>query len=749
MPGRHFNAGWRRRLTAAVLALAAAVLGIASLVSTASAETIVVANLNDSGAGSLREAIAKAAVNDTITVPVGQITLTTGPLVVAKNLTIQGAGAGATLISGNDASRVFTITGTPTVTLQDLTVTHGKDPAGAGIKASGELTLAGVAVTGNHAGGAGVEGSGGGLELAAGTYRLIDSVVSQNTAGGGGLEATGFGGGIEYSPSGEAQSFALTLTRSRVSSNRAGGGGVEAGGFGGGIDASSGFKNGSIAIALAESAISDNVAGGEGVEAFGDGGGIELSSGGEKNALSLTIDRSAISGNTAGGEGVKATGSGGGVSFASGGTGVTQAFSLTDSTISANRAGGNGVAANGSGGGIDFGVAQGTGTATLSHITVSGNSAGGGGGTSSGAGLEMTSLGTGGIDNSIVAGNSGGNCAAPIVSRGDNIDDGTSCGFNGTGDKSSADAKLGPLGDHGGLTLTQMPLAGSPAIDAADSASCPSSDQRGVTRPQGGGCDIGAVEVPRPVATTSSVTSAVSDAASVGASVNPNFSATSYHFDYGTTTAYGNFTSAASAGEGGVAQAVSGTLSKLQPQTTYHFRIVAINAAGTVVGADQTVTTGKAAALPQPRKKAVKPAVPTLKSVGLTNARFRVGRAATAISAKLSARRVPVGTRFRFRLSTTSSVKISINRLASGLRKGRRCVAPSKRLRRAHAKRCTRRLSAGALTRAKVRQGAAAIAFSGRIGRRALAPGSYEALLSASNASGRSRTFSLRFTVVR
>ncbi len=724
--------------------LVAAVLAIACFASTASAETIAVANLNDSGAGSLRAAIAAANVNDTITVPAGQVTLTTGPLAIAKNLTIVGAGAGATTISGNDASRVFTVTGTPTVTLRGLTLTHGKDPNGAGVSvAGGELTLEGVAVTNNHAGGAGVSGFGGGLELGPGIYRLIDSTVSENTAGGGSL-AAGFGGGIEYSPTGTAPSFALTLTRSRVGGNRAGGGGLEASGFGGGIEASSGFDNGAISVALSESSISDNVAGGGAVEASGFGGGLEISSGGKKNALSLTLDRSAVTGNTAGGDGLEAAGFGGGVSYASGGEGVTQALSVTNTTISGNRAGGNGVKSDGFGGGMVFGA----GTGTISHATVANNSAGGGGGASSGGGLSVGSLGTGGIDNSIVAGNSGGNCGTPVVSKGNNIDDGTSCGFKGTGDKSSADAKLGALGDHGGLTLTQMPLAGSPAIDAGDAATCPSSDQRGVTRPQGGGCDIGAVEVPRPTATTSSVTSSVSDAASVGATINPNFSATSYHFDYGTTTSYGNFTSAASVGEGGMAQAVSATLSKLQPQTTYHFRIVATNAAGTVVGTDQTVTTGKAAVTP-PLRKLGKPVAPTLRSVTLTNTRFRVGRAATAIFARARARRVPVGTRFRFRVSTAATVRISIRRLATGLRRGRKCVAPSARLRRAHARRCTRRLTAGTLTRANVRQGLTAIAFSGRIGRRALRPGFYEAVVTASNATGRSRAVALRFTIVR
>jgi hypothetical protein len=59
----------------------------------ASAQTITVANTNDSGAGSLRQAIVDAVSGDTIVVPPGSYTLTTGELTIAKSLTISGAGA--------------------------------------------------------------------------------------------------------------------------------------------------------------------------------------------------------------------------------------------------------------------------------------------------------------------------------------------------------------------------------------------------------------------------------------------------------------------------------------------------------------------------------------------------------------------------------------------------------------------------------------------------------------------------------
>ena len=224
--------------------------------------------------------------------------------------------------------------------------------------------------------------------------------------------------------------------------------------------------------------------------------------------------------------------------------------------------------------------------------------------------------------------------------------------------------------------------------------------------------------------------------------MNPNFSETSYRIDFGTTTGYGSSTASSGAGVGGAAQAVSAALTGLRSRTLYHYRLAATNAAGTTLGADQTLTTGGTTGTQPPKARHI---APTFNSASISNKRFRVGKKNTAISA----RKAPIGTSFRFTLSAAAKVQITITRSASGLRRGHSCVAPTTSLRRAHAKRCTRTLKVGTLTRASEPKGADRIAFSGRIGARALRPGSYKAVLNASNAGGRSTPVTLSFIIVR
>jgi hypothetical protein len=94
-----------------------------------------------------------------------------------------------------------------------------------------------------------------------------------------------------------------------------------------------------------------------------------------------------------------------------------------------------------------------------------------------------------------------------------------------------------------------------------------------------------------PTATTGPATNVTSTTATVSGSVNSGKEQTTYHFEYGTTTAYGASTPNASAGKGNKTTNVSADLATLAPSTTYHYRLVAANASGTVPGADMTFRT--------------------------------------------------------------------------------------------------------------------------------------------------------------
>jgi CSLREA domain-containing protein len=242
----------------------------------------------------------------------------------------------------------------------------------------------------------------------------------------------------------------LTLTNSTVSSNTATG-------FGGGISNDYGGS-----LTLTNSTVSGNTA-------HSDGGGIS-------NYYSygdLTLTNSTVSNNSA----VGVYADGGGIYHYS----LFGDMKLTNSTVSGNTAE--------FGGGINN-----DGDLTLSNSTVSGNIA-----YASGGGIHDDSSGASVyLDSSIVADNSapvGANCNNAFNSLGYNLTDDASCGFTEPTDLVVADAMLGPLQDNGGPTWTHALLPGSPAIDAS-SGDCPppATDQRGVLRPQGAGCDIGSVE---------------------------------------------------------------------------------------------------------------------------------------------------------------------------------------------------------------------------------------------------------------
>jgi len=224
---------------------------------------------------------------------------------------------------------------------------------------------------------------------------------------------------------------------------------------------------------------------GEGVAVQGAGGSLTLTNvtitnnhttddgGGVFSSGAVTVANSTISANSS-------NGGGGGIST---GGSVT----VTNSTITGNTTTG------GAGGGIRAG------NVTLIYATVTGNNSSDSANVS--AGGSLTAFG------SVVADALGGgpNCVVgTTTSHGFNDEDdvAASCGFaTGTGDLAPGTAPLlGSLASNGGLTQTELPQTGSPLVDAIPTADCGAgvgitTDQRGVTRPQGPGCDVGAVEV--------------------------------------------------------------------------------------------------------------------------------------------------------------------------------------------------------------------------------------------------------------
>ncbi len=94
-----------------------------------------------------------------------------------------------------------------------------------------------------------------------------------------------------------------------------------------------------------------------------------------------------------------------------------------------------------------------------------------------------------------------------------------------------------------------------------------------------------------PQVMTGSASAVGQTAATLNGSVNPRGSATTYHFDYGKTTAYGHSTATLSAGSGTTAKSVSARITGLAPGTTYHFRLMGSSSAGTTLGKDARFTT--------------------------------------------------------------------------------------------------------------------------------------------------------------
>lgn len=198
------------------------------------------------------------------------------------------------------------------------------------------------------------------------------------------------------------------------------------------------------------------------------GGGIRVSIAATANIANSTVSNNQAAAIGAAGGGIENQGT----------------LTVTNSTISGNLANGGSA------------VSQETeGSTALSNVTVAGNSSPGSAQLASFGGANISVVST------IVANPAAGaNCFAAsggtITSHGHNLDSANSCGFASAGDLINTNPLLRSLQNNGGSTSTMALLSGSPAIDAVPLASCNvNTDQRGVPRPQGTACDIGAFEV--------------------------------------------------------------------------------------------------------------------------------------------------------------------------------------------------------------------------------------------------------------
>jgi len=391
---------------------------------------------------------------------------------ITKSVTLKGAGESATILDGQGSGRVITIDSTSeslTVAVLGVTIQNGKvstglndfgggiyNPTVLGSVSKAKLTVTNATIRANSANHAGAGIYNGG------TLTLTNVTITGNSTTGG-------GGGI-------ANSGKATLDHVTISGNRAGGGGGV--GNGGQIGIA-----GSGTMTLTNVTIRDNVVSTAGV------GGIDNADGGTMTLMNVTINNNS------------AEGSVGAIENISGNRRAPATMTLINVTISRNKDVLGGTA-------IFNGNQAGRGVATmyLTNVTINDN-------------FPFRGIWNGSTDansvilkNVLLANNGEANCSpykkGNISSLGHNLSSDASCAdiFKGPGDLNNTDPKLDPEGlkDNGGFTQTIALLPGSPAIDAVAVKACTDqsetpqpipTDQRGVSRPQGKACDIGAFEL--------------------------------------------------------------------------------------------------------------------------------------------------------------------------------------------------------------------------------------------------------------
>ena len=415
--------------------------------------TWIVTNTNNSGPGSLRRRMEEAAPGDIISFApslAGQTIRLVSELVIDKLLTIDGSGlatpvaiSGDTDNNGTGNVRAFKVNQNVNATLIHLTITKGRNNYGGGVYNCGTLIVIDSTFSDNS-----VSTDGAGI-YNCNRLTVINSVFSGNKAfqDGGGIAA-------------HSTTAVTTIENSTFTDNWAwtDGGAIRGGGtlvvtksgfFGNSAQSGGGITHVGT-LTVEESIFDDNSA------SFG--GAIENAGASTTGNIANTTlsNNSAISGGAITNSGV---------------------MTVTNSTFFNNSAS--------TGGGIHnytyFSL-------TLMNSTFSNNKA-----TNSGGGIYNQSWGAVNAVNTIMANStSGGDC----VNNGEyglninNLVEDGSCFASLQGDPN-----LAPLADNGGFTQTMALPPGSPAIDAGDDENCAATDQRGITRPQGSHCDIGAYEL--------------------------------------------------------------------------------------------------------------------------------------------------------------------------------------------------------------------------------------------------------------
>jgi len=419
---------------------------------------VQVLNCNDTGAGSLRAAIATAVDGDTVDasqLECSTISLHIGAIAIAQdNLRLVGPGRAALVVDGNDQSPVITHAGSGTLDIEGLSLTHGyatapnatlNNTVGGGCLLSfGTLTLDDVAVSHCEAHSSNKYAAMGGAIFAAGDLSLHDSIVSDSVADASEGNAPASGGGI-------AVAGDLTMVASEIRDNTASGIGI-----GGGVFVGSSAN-------IADSTIAGNLA--------HQGGGIAVTGFGSGDPTQFNLVNSTVSGN-------RASGVVGGVALS---LSSSSSVRIEHSTIAFNTATATIIAQQSTAPlapGLVFFSQDASMPATLEGTLIANNTydAPTPGDPAIEYDFSSYQATLDGSHNLVVASNS----ALPVDT------------IIGTC------ARLGPLLDNGGPTRTHALLPGSVAIDAgASDDGGLDHDQRGAPFPRmsGAATDIGAFEV--------------------------------------------------------------------------------------------------------------------------------------------------------------------------------------------------------------------------------------------------------------